>query len=1489
LNDATGDVYVVDRGNNRVDEFEGDGSFVRAWGWGVADGLPMFETCTLTCEAGLAGSGVGQLDSPEAIAVDNSGSALDPSKEDVYVTNPGSNVIDKFGPEGEVVGSISEGAGGVAFTRPYGLAVDPKGTVWVYDASPETFEGEIYSYSDALVNGFEAGHPSLKRWSAEPGLAVDAKDDLYAVYGPGHAARLTSSGSTLEEDLGGLEGVSAVAVDSSGDLYLNAGGVVDELSEAEPPVSVETFGELHPVNGAGIAVDTATGPVYVSDTAEDTVDVFTFGAPPKEAPKTEAAKEIAPKSAKLDGELNPGGATGKLEYRFDYNTGGSCTGGGSVPVPNGEVAEAKDAVVEAQATGLQPNAEYTYCLVALNPFGEVKGNEVPFKTEPAAPEIVGESTAVPVKATEATLQAQINPNNQETTYTFEYSTSKAEVLAGKGTPLAGPGPINGFNSSGEGASVETGGVLTQNTTYYYRVIAKNTSVPPEEVIGTVEHFTTALPPEAAAGVEANPVAGRTATLKGVLNPSNTGNPGTYEFLYKQSASDCEGGETSSGADTGATPQPVSAELTGLEPHTQYTFCLRVTNEAGESVTSPPVTFTTLAVTPEVSSESATQVTATSARLQAQLNPGGAATTYAFEYLTEAEFAGNGESWVGSHKVTAVPEPEGSAGSGIVAVPVSVLVEGLTPGTTYRYRLVGRNEMAPAGTSGEEKTFSTQAVPAPGSAGGLIDGRVDEMVSPPEKHGASLEMSTEEAGVIQASENGSAISYFAYAPIGTGIKGNRSFAYTQLLSSRTSPGVWGTQDIATRQENVQGLISDGDQSEYKLFSSDLTAGVLEPEGDTLLSEQATERTPYIRDDQTEKYLPLLPAAGLRPGIKFGGKEEEPQPVEQPGVGGGGFEGGVEFLTATPDMSHLLLESPVALTGEFKEGFQNSGAFESVYEWSAGAVRLASILPDGQPAAEAGLTSRVGAQSDDMRNALSSDGTRVVFESKFNGERKHLYLRDMALGQTVQLDVVEEGVANPGTEDPTFVDASVDGGRVFFLDTQRLTADASSGGTDLYMCEVVVVAGRLSCVLKDLTVALNAGESADVEGTDLGTDVTGTYIYFVASGVLAPGASAGSPNLYVQDTSTGETTLVAVLSDRDAPDWRAGTSGVPDDFEELTSRVSLDGRFVAFMSEESLTGYDNLDANSGLPDEEVFLYDRVADTLRCVSCNPSGARPRGVLDPGSSSVAQLPLLVDRPGVWSERWLAGSLPGWPLADTDEAGTVHALYMPRNLDDSGRLFFDSADGLVPGDANGKEDVYEYEPEGTGPEASRCGPSSTGSRSTYIPAHSYEAERHDGEKVKGEEGAGCVGLISSGTSNEESAFMDASGMGPKGSNEEEGEDVFFMTAAKLAKQDVDSAMDVYDSHTCSTAVPCAQETVDLPPACNTTDSCRTAPPPEPEVFGAPASATFHGPGNATPPAPAVVKPVVKKKAVKCARGKVRNKKGKCIPKPKPKKRRGKR
>ena len=165
--------------------------------------------------------------------------------------------------------------------------------------------------------------------------------------------------------------------------------------------------------------------------------------------------------------------------------------------------------------------------------------------------------------------------------------------------------------------------------------------------------------------------------------------------------------------------------------------------------------------------------------------------------------------------------------------------------------------------------------------------------------------------------------------------------------------------------------------------------------------------------------------------------------------------------------------------------------------------------------------------------------------------------------------------------------------------------------------------------------------------------------------------------------------------------------------------------------------------------------------------------------------------------------------------------LYQPRFLSDSGRLFFDSNDALVPQDVNGTQDVYEYEPVGVG----GCSAASA----TF-----------------GERSGGCVGLISSGSSSEESAFLDAS---------ETGGDVFFLTSARLASQDYDNALDVYDAHECSVAVACYPPAPVSPPACTTGDACKAAPTPQPSIFGSPSSATFSGAGNVGPGSAPVVGP----------------------------------
>lgn len=71
VDQSTGDVYVGDTGNHRVDEFTASGVFVHAFGWGVANGADEPQTCKVTCLVGLPGAGPGQFERPTFLAVDN--------------------------------------------------------------------------------------------------------------------------------------------------------------------------------------------------------------------------------------------------------------------------------------------------------------------------------------------------------------------------------------------------------------------------------------------------------------------------------------------------------------------------------------------------------------------------------------------------------------------------------------------------------------------------------------------------------------------------------------------------------------------------------------------------------------------------------------------------------------------------------------------------------------------------------------------------------------------------------------------------------------------------------------------------------------------------------------------------------------------------------------------------------------------------------------------------------------------------------------------------------------------------------------------------------------------------------------------------------------------------------------------------------------------------------------------------------------------------
>jgi NHL repeat/WD40-like Beta Propeller Repeat len=875
---------------------------------------------------------------------------------------------------------------------------------------------------------------------------------------------------------------------------------------------------------------------------------------------------------------------------------------------------------------------------------------------------------------------------------------------------------------------------------------------------------------------ATPAVRGAATFEATVNPE--GNETTYHFEYVDETRY----QNSGFAGASSTPpvsiktnlfedQSARAEPTGLLPGGTYHYRIIASNECAVKKTcmregadqsfeeTPPAL---------VEGPAASDVASTSATLSAKINPLGTDTDYRLEYGTSTSYG---------HVLS------GNVGEGTSYVLLASHIQSLESGTTYHYRIVTTNQVGTI--EGADHLFRTQTA---GGVFNLPDGRAWELVTPPNKRGALIEPSIE--GQIQAATDGGAVAYSSSEPLGE--DGEGKVFLSQILSRRTSNG-WTSQDIAIphslpHEGETAGKLLDT-SSEYHIFSPDLSLGLVEPQSlSTPLSPEVTERTLYLRNDATGVYLPLVTEANVPPGTKFGA---EPQAE-------------MKFLVATPDLSHVIFQSPLALTPDAfsKPCLCGYNSLRNLYEWNAGRLRLVNVFPDGAPTPGEARLAGAGEYGDEgmISHSISSDGRRVVWAyGRAYAEPASLYVRDMVKDNTVRI----------GGPEARFEAMNGEGSKIFFLEKGELYEFDTDTGT---------------------AISLTSNHGLDehnggVKESGLGASADGSYVYVVATGVLASGGRSGEDNLYVLHDNGAEwiPTYIATLSAEDERTWYAPAFALGVDPAHVSSRVSPDGHYLAFMSNRPLTGYDNTDAVSGQPDEETYLYEAATDRLVCTSCNPSGARPTGVFD--SNKNAGETLLVDRGSVWTtdqgtgDHWLAGSISGW------RAGSHRvASYQPRNLLNNGRLFFESPDALVPQDTNGLEDVYQYEPVGVG----SCASASEGFN---------------------ERSQGCVNLISSGTSAGESAFMDAS---------ESGDDAFFTTASKLTTDDFDTSYDLYDAHVCSTALPCKTGPVS-PPPCTSGDSCKVAPTPQPEIFGPAPSATFSGTGNVLEATKSVVKRKPKK------------------------------
>ena len=225
--------------------------------------------------------------------------------------------------------------------------------------------------------------------------------------------------------------------------------------------------------------------------------------------------------------------------------------------------------------------------------------------------------------------------------------------------------------------------LSASHLYHFRIVATNGG---GTSFGADRTFTTLSPPPVVTSNPATNVASVSATLNGSVNPRGS----TTTVYFQWGTTTSYGHTTAAQTQTGNTSRPITANISGLSASHLYHFRIVATNGGGTSF-GPDRTFTTLSATgaPVVTTNPATNVTTSSARLNGSLDPHGLTTTVYFKWGKTTSYG----------HTTPVQTQTGNTYRNITAN-----ISGLTRHHTYHFRIVATNS---AGTRmGRNLTFHT---------------------------------------------------------------------------------------------------------------------------------------------------------------------------------------------------------------------------------------------------------------------------------------------------------------------------------------------------------------------------------------------------------------------------------------------------------------------------------------------------------------------------------------------------------------------------------------------------------------------------------------------------------------------------------------------------------------------------------------------------------------------------------------------------------------
>jgi hypothetical protein len=1297
---------------------------------------PALEVCIPakgdTCNGGAAiGEGAGQLSSDSSIAVDKTTGY-------VYVLNPGhaKSVVDVFNGEGGFVTSFGESGEGSTekIHRPESngaIAVDASGDVYVVDEREGngTAGGRVMEFRPTVAGDYEhyvyagEGTDIASGKAAGSHIAVDeATEDVYLTgsklirkFKPGDPSTVLWEKVTAGEiESLTVDPKSEEVIFFSGEKHeffvLNGAG--EEVEKFGSPLTKPEEELTALAIDASRALEVGTPPVlYPEGTLYALATISRMGAglneglifarPPVETPQVEweTVGEVGVESASLRGGIEPDGNT--TDYHFEYlseveynahhpnaeqkvdvaatggtftlefngqSTGGTGAGGVTAgsPIVSGLVTAAGTGNVSGAAgTGTLSKESETVKEVATTGGKFEKGQTISGEGIPA------NTTIEAVSGTTLTLSAKATVSEEK----------KGVALTAGSAEVTNVAMTSGRFFAGDQI---TGAGIPAGTTI--EAVGQNSL--------TLSKLATATGKKGEALGSAGPLpfaVGQEIAGQGI--PAGTRIVAASEGKLTLSAGATEtasGVALTSGLPFDAGAGEVRRALDGLPSIGGVGGSVSVSGGPGGETGSAPylVTF-------EGSLGDDSSITTLGAGFGSLTLGAGAGSVV----VTIANPGGGGFTGAKTTSLETLPGAltgEDTAEHGIA---------GLAPNTSYRYRVVAVSHCNPAAPTqecsvdGDAGMFTTY----PAGAAGLADGRGYELVSPVEKDGGEVfppfpralgGCEECEPGLLDtimpmvSAANGNAVSYEGtpFSAAGDAVNEN------QYVAARTASG-WETRDLSPELEIGN---SNAEETGVKALSADLSRAVL----------YQTQQNGLCSGEEPAGYANLYLLGGEcdgRPGPQPLVVSRPPQRAPREGEAKNRFK--IEFAGASEDLSHIIFSANDALTGASAsapsapevpaeiaeaESVDSEDSRSDLYEHVAGGLRLVNVLPPDNEAelGEFGGGGGVfeGGGQPDYDHAISANGALIYWTDTSPGPNDgRVYVRVNG----------EQTVEVPGSGPSAgFLTASADGSRVLLTDGRIYQLDA---------------AAETFSEVADLNAG---GGGGDFEGI-LGASEDLSSVYFVDTAVLSgsqensdgQAANAGADNLYLYRAGGGAPTfatsgvengLTTTEKDKAATgDWQRAP-------EDRTAQVSSDGRYVAFESRASDTGFDNEVVSGGCERSavkrcvEVYEYDAATGRLACASCDPSGARPTGN--------AELALLTPDSGYLPE--------------------------PRDITENGRVFFNSVDSLAAGATNlGVQDVYEYEPEGAG----TC-------RLT----------------------AGCVSLISSGHAGSDAAFVTAS---PSGSD----------------------------------------------------------------------------------------------------------------------------